>query len=88
MTDVCTHDLENSYYANNVRHGFGVYDSKVPTYCTAFRWDEDKQSASYQYRGNALFDISFGNFLRERYVKNIPGHPVKCGFYSIILYAI
>jgi hypothetical protein len=75
-TDVCTHDLENSYFANNVRNGFGVYDSKIPAYCTAFKWDEDEQSVSYQYRGNALFDISFGTFLREGYVKNIPGAPL------------
>ena len=74
--DVCAHDLEKSSFANNVKHGFGVYDSKAPTYCTAFKWDDDQSSASYQYRGNALFDISFGTLMRKGYVKNIPGAPL------------
>mmetsp|Transcript_18236 Transcript_18236/g.30254 ORF Transcript_18236/g.30254 Transcript_18236/m.30254 type:complete len:559 (+) Transcript_18236:54-1730(+) len=75
-TDVCAHDLETSHKSNHVRHGLGVYDSKVPAYCTAFKWDDDENSASYQYRGNALFDISFGTFLEKGYVKNIPGAPM------------
>jgi hypothetical protein len=74
--DVCYHDLEKSYFSNNVRHGYGVFDPEYPAYCTAFHWDEDESSASYQYRGNALFDISFGTFLRKGYVKNIPGAPM------------
>jgi len=74
--DVCAHDLAKSSFANNVRHGFGVYDSGAPTYCTAFKWDDDQRSASYQYRGNALFDISYGTFMRKGYVKNIPGAPL------------
>ncbi|KAI2503558.1 hypothetical protein MHU86_10940 [Fragilaria crotonensis] len=74
--DVCAHDFSMSTFANNVKHGFGVYDSNAPTYCTAFKWDDDRRSASYQYRGNALFDISFGTFMRKGYVKNIPGAPL------------
>lgn len=74
--DVCSHDLETSHKSNHVRHGLGVYDPKVPTYCTAFKWDDDENSASYQYRGNALFDISFGTFLEKGYVKNVPGAPM------------
>jgi hypothetical protein len=74
--DVCYHDLENSYFANNVRHGFGVFDPNYPAYCTAFKWGSDASSASYQYKGNALFDLSFGTFLRQGYVKNIPGAPL------------
>jgi hypothetical protein len=75
-TDVCQHDLECSYFANNVRHGYGVFDSEYPAYCSAFKWDSDPNSASFQYRGNALFDLSFGTFLRDGYVKNIPGAPL------------
>lgn len=74
--DACSHDLEQSTFSNNVRHGYGVYDSAVPTYCTAYRWSDDESSASYQYRGNALFDLSFGTFMRKGYVKNLPGAPM------------
>jgi hypothetical protein len=74
--DVCHLDLESSYFASNIRHGYGVYDSDYPAYCSAFKWDWDQNSASFQYRGNALFDLSFGTFLRNGYVKNIPGAPL------------
>lgn len=73
----CRHDIADSKQSSNLNMGWGVYDPNTAAYCTAIAWGADG-STSEQYKGNALFDISFGTFLRKGYVKNIDGAPM-CG---------
>jgi hypothetical protein len=47
-------------------------------YCVGFSWEEDPESISNLYKGNALYDIAYGTFHREGWRKNIPGAPM-CG---------
>jgi hypothetical protein len=73
----CRHDIADSRQSSHLNKGWGVYDSATTAYCTATAWG-DEGSTSEQYKGNALFDISFGTLLRDGYVKNIAGAPM-CG---------
>jgi hypothetical protein len=69
-TDVCYHDYAASRRSNHVYNGFGTYDSTFPAHCLAFAWEKDENTASNQYKGNALFDVAFGTFLDKGYIKN------------------
>lgn len=76
--NVCNNDLRGGRHSTHVQRGVAVYDSTVPAYCTGFSWSSDNTSASYQYRGNSLADLTLGTLLNKKYVKNIPGAPM-CG---------
>jgi hypothetical protein len=73
----CRHNVSDSKQSSHLNNGWGVYDSSTTAYCTATAWGAEG-TTSEQYKGNALFDISFGTLLRDGYVKNIPGAPM-CG---------
>jgi hypothetical protein len=73
----CHHDIGDSRRSSNLYKGWGVYDSNMTSYCTAFAWGAEG-TTSEQYKGNGLFDIAFGNLLKEGFVKNIAGAPM-CG---------
>lgn len=71
----CRHNIGDSRESSNIQNGWAVYDSTTKAYCTAAAWGAEG-STSEQYKGNALFDISFGTLLRDGYIKNIDGAPM------------
>jgi hypothetical protein len=74
----CRHDIADSRQSSNLNSGWGIYNSTTTkAYCTATAWGAEN-STSELYKGNALYDISFGTMLRKGYVKNIDGAPM-CG---------
>jgi len=81
--DVCEHDLAHSAKSNHIANGWANYGSiqgrrGSRAKCVGFSWPEDENTDAYQYKGNALFHISFRAMLNEGTVKGIPGAPM-CG---------
>jgi len=77
--DVCAHDIGSSRHSSRVANGFAFYDGQnTDPYCVAMTWGEADNDWTNLYKGNALFELSYGTFLDKEYVKNIPGAPM-CG---------
>jgi hypothetical protein len=80
-SDACHHNIHDSRRSSHLNKGYAVYSvgqAKTGAYCVGFSWDEDPESISNLYKGNALYDISYGTFHREGWRKNLPGAPM-CG---------
>jgi len=80
--DVCEHDLAHSAKTNHIANGWAHYGESgrlnSRAQCVGFSWPEDENTDAHQYKGNALYHISFEAMLNEGTVKNIPGAPM-CG---------
>lgn len=76
--DVCSHDLHKSRDSNHINRGFAIFhEYEEKAYCTGFSWEEDENSHSARYKGNALFYTSmYHNLYENGFVENIPSSPL------------
>lgn len=76
--DVCYHDLYDSSDSNHIKYGIALFkENGQKAYCTGFSWEDDEESISAKYKGNALFYTSmYENFYNNGYVKNAPSSPL------------